>query len=123
MISIDGEPTTYDLDDVTFSPAEGADDLTFETCDPDFFGSGRFYAIGYAVDGEGELIVGNDGNWHLQNEETGEQTELASAPLVRDDNKVTGSLDGLQQIWPDEGAATVDVTFDLEIPSEINEEC
>ncbi len=61
VISIDGEPTTYDLDDVTFSPVEGVDDLTFETCDPDFFGSGRFYAIGYAVDDEGELIVGDDG--------------------------------------------------------------
>lgn len=61
VISIDGEPTTYDLDDVTFSPVDGVDDLTFETCDPDFFGSGRFYAIGYAVDDEGALIVGDDG--------------------------------------------------------------
>lgn len=61
VISIDGEPTTYDLDDVTFSPVDGVNDLTFETCDPDFFGSGRFYAIGYAVDDEGELIVGDDG--------------------------------------------------------------
>lgn len=61
VITIDGEATSYALDDVTYSPVEGVDDLTFETCDPDFFGSGRFYAIGYAVDDEGELILGDDG--------------------------------------------------------------
>lgn len=61
VIAIDGESTTYDLDDITFSPVEGVDDLTFETCSPDFFGSGRFYAVGYAVDDSGELILGQDG--------------------------------------------------------------
>lgn len=60
VITIDGEATTYALDDITFSPVEGVDDLTFETCSPDFFGSGRFYAIGYAVDADGELILGDD---------------------------------------------------------------
>ncbi len=60
VITIDGESTSFALDDVTFSPVEGVDDLTFETCDPDFFGSGRFYAIGYAVDGDGDLILGDD---------------------------------------------------------------
>jgi hypothetical protein len=60
VITIDGEATTFDLDDITFSPVEGVDDLTFETCSPDFFGSGRFYAIGYAVDDSGELILGVD---------------------------------------------------------------
>jgi len=60
VITIDGEATTYALDDVTFSPVEGVDDLTFETCSPDFFGSGRFYAIGYAVDADGELILEED---------------------------------------------------------------
>lgn len=60
VITIDGEATTYALDDVTFSPVEGVGDLTFETCNPDFFGSGRFYAIGYAVDADGELILGED---------------------------------------------------------------
>jgi len=60
VITIDGEATTYALDDVTFSPVEGVDDLTFETCSPDFFGSGRFYAIGYAVDADGELIMEDD---------------------------------------------------------------
>lgn len=326
VISIDGEPTTYDLDDVTFSPVEGVDDLTFETCDPDFFGSGRFYAIGYAVDDEGELIMGDDGQpgtftmdlppddweaaqrdapdfeimlgdidieiaspeeaaggtmswtiddttasgsavfvdfentytvdfevvcegsptvavddlptdddsdagddgggfplggagvgsftadgesfdnvdvyscepfsfgsdphpddvsvlaylggssglevevshregfeisdgeqvrfdqvdvavfysrsgesgleqfegsaasnasggWSFFNQETGEQIDLADSPYERDGDRITGSLAGLEQIWPDEGAATVDVTYDLEIPTEVNEEC
>lgn len=61
VITIDGEATTYDLDDITYSNVEGVEDLTFETCDPDFFGSGRFYAIGYAVDDEGELLVDEDG--------------------------------------------------------------
>ena len=60
VITIDGESTSFALADVTFSPVEGVDDLTFETCDPDFFGSGRFYAIGYAVDADGELILGDD---------------------------------------------------------------
>lgn len=326
VISIDGEPTTYDLDDVTFSPIEDVDDLTFETCDPDFFGSGRFYAIGYAVDAEGEVIVGDDGQpgtftmdlppddweaaqrdapafeiklrdmdieiaspdeaaggtmswtiddttasgsavfvdfentytvdfeivcegsptvevddlptdddadnggdgggfplagagvgsftvdgesfdnvevyscepfsfgsdpnpddvsvlaylggssglevavshsegfeisdgeqvrfdqvdvnvfysrqgesgleqfegsaasnasggWSFFNQETGEQIDLADSPYERDGDRITGSLAGLEQTWPDEGAATVDVTFDLEIPTEVNEEC
>lgn len=60
VITIDGEATTYALDDVTYSTVEGVDDLTFETCSPDFFGSGRFYAIGYAVDADGELILEED---------------------------------------------------------------
>jgi hypothetical protein len=60
-IAIDGEALTYDLDDLTFSNVEGVDDLTFETCDPDFFGSGRFYAIGYAVEADGKLLLGDDG--------------------------------------------------------------
>lgn len=61
VITIDGESTTYDLDDITYSSIEGVDDITFETCSPDFFGSGRFYAIGYAVDANGEILVGEDG--------------------------------------------------------------
>ena len=44
-----------------YSNVEGVDDLTFETCDPDFFGSGRFYAIGYAVDDAGEILVDDQG--------------------------------------------------------------
>ncbi|MGB7861497.1 MAG: hypothetical protein WBM90_13455, partial [Acidimicrobiia bacterium] len=62
IITVDGVSTNYALDDVTFSQVEGIDDITFETCSPDFFGSGRFYAIGYAVDGNGEVIVGDDGS-------------------------------------------------------------
>lgn len=61
VIAIDGDAMTYDLDDITFSSVEGVADLTFETCSPDFFSSGRFYAIGYAVDDEGEVLVGEDG--------------------------------------------------------------
>ena len=61
VISIDGEATTYDLDDLTYSSVEGIDDITFETCSPDFFGSGRFYAIGYAVASDGEILLGDDG--------------------------------------------------------------
>jgi hypothetical protein len=61
VISVDGEANTYDLDDLTFSSVEGVEDLTFETCSPDFFGSGRFYAIGYAVESDGEILVGDDG--------------------------------------------------------------
>jgi hypothetical protein len=60
-ISVDGETLTYDLDDIVFSNVEGIDDITFETCSPNFFGSGRFYAIGYAVDEAGEVAVGSDG--------------------------------------------------------------
>lgn len=326
VITIDGESTTYDLDDITFSPVEGVDDLTFEQCSPDFFGSGRFYAIGYAVDDSGELILGEDGqpgaftmdlppddweaterdapgfeirlndldieiatpeeaaggtmswiiedttasgsavfvdfestytvdfevvcegsptvaagdlpsddgatagdggddggfplagagvgsftadgesfdnidvyscepfsfgsdpdprdisllgllggssglevgvsfssgldmtdgseferidlnvfhsrqgsagleqfeggaqnradgSWFTHDSETFEEIDLAEAPVVIDGNRVTGGLTGLEQTWPDEGAATVDVTFDYEIPSEVNEEC
>lgn len=59
VITVDGESTKYALDDVVWSPVEGVADATFETCSPDFFGSGRFYAIGYAVDDNGELILGD----------------------------------------------------------------
>lgn len=61
VITIDGEATTYTLGDITYSNVEGVDDLTFERCDPNFFSSGRFYAIGYAVESGGELIVGENG--------------------------------------------------------------
>lgn len=61
-ISVDGDTLTYALDDIVFSTVEGIDDITFETCSPDFYGSGRFYAIGYAVDNAGEVIVDDDGN-------------------------------------------------------------
>jgi len=61
VISVDGETLSYDLDDVTYSNVDGVEDLTFETCSPDFFGSGRFYAIGYAVDANGDVLVGDDG--------------------------------------------------------------
>jgi hypothetical protein len=60
-ITVDGEAQEYAVDDVVFSNVEGMSDVTFERCNPDFFGSGRFYAIGYAVDGTGEVIVGEDG--------------------------------------------------------------
>lgn len=60
-ITVDGETQTYAVDDVVFSQVEGVDDLTFETCSPDFFGSGRFYAIGYAVDDAGEVLVADEG--------------------------------------------------------------
>lgn len=326
VLTIDGESTSYTMDDITYSNIDGVEDLTFETCDPDFFGSGRFYAIGYAVDDEGDLLVsesgepmgifsmdlppadweqtqrdapefdidlgelsiemaspeeatggimdwtidgttasgtavfvdfentytvdfeivcegsptveiddlptdedsdggdpggfplagagvgsftadgesfdnvdvyscepfsfGSDphpddvsllaylggtsglevevshsqgfevsdggqvtfdqvtvnvfysrqgdggleqfegsavndasGDWFFFNRDTGEQFELAEPPYVRDGDRMTGSLAGLQQSWPDEGAATVDVTFDLEIPTEVNEDC
>lgn len=322
-ITIDGETTTFDLDDLTYSPVEGVEDMTFETCSPDFFGSGRFYAIGYAVDDAGEIIVDADGQpgsfqmdlppddweatqrdapmfeiqlgdldieiatpeeaaggtmawtiddttasgsavfvdfettytvefevvcegsptvnaddlptdddtgdggdggfplagarsgsftadgesfddvdvyrcepfsfggdadprdvsllgylggssgleveighsqgfdladgsqfdqidlnvfysrsgesgleqfegsarnraddtWYLFDRETGEETDLAEPPVVVGDDRVTGGLEGLVQTWPDEGAATVDVTFDFEIPTEVNSEC
>lgn len=327
VLTIDGESTSYTMNDITYSNVDGVEDLTFETCDPDFFGSGRFYAIGYAVDAEGEVLVNDDGElagiftldlppadwdetqrdapefdidlgelsieiaspeeaaggtmdwaiddttasgtavfvdfentytvdfeivcegsptvevddlptdedsdggdgggglplagagvgsftadgesfdnvdvyscepfsfgsdphpddvsvlaylggtsglevevshsqsfevsdgeqvqfdqvtvnvfysrqgdsgleqfegsavsnasggWFFFNRETGEQFDLADPPYVRDGDRMTGSLAGLQQSWPDEGDATVDVTFDLEIPSEVNEEC
>jgi hypothetical protein len=62
VITIDGVSTRYALDGLEYSPVEGVSDLTFETCNPDFFGSGRFYAIGYAVDEGGELLIASDGN-------------------------------------------------------------
>ena len=320
-ITVDGETQTYAVDDVVFSQVEGVDDLTFERCSPDFFGSGRFYAIGYAVDDNGEVLVADDGSpagqfnmdlppddweatqrdapefsiqingldidiatpeeaaggtmawtvddtsakgtavfvdfentytvefdllcegsptvavnpatdnddnnggggggpalvaggtgaftadgesyddvdvfscepfsfgsqgphpddlsilafvggstglevevghlngdglslrvfysrqgdngleqfegsasnslpgrfeagpWHSDDQDTGEQVELNEAPYVIEGGRITGSLAGLLQTWPDEGAAVVDVTWDLEIPSEMNEEC
>ncbi len=51
----------FSMDDLTFSPIDGVDDVTFETCDPSFFGA-AFYAIGYPVDEAGELILDDDGD-------------------------------------------------------------
>jgi hypothetical protein len=62
VITIDGVTTRFALDDIEYTPVEGVSDLTFETCNPDFFGSGRFYAIGYAVDEGGELLIDADGD-------------------------------------------------------------
>ena len=50
----------FSMDDVTFSQIEGIEDVTFETCDPSFFGA-AFHAIGYPVDEAGELELGDDG--------------------------------------------------------------
>lgn len=79
VISIDGEATSYRLDDVTYSNVDGVEDLTLETCDPDFFGSGRFHAIGYAVDDEGELLV----------DETGDLVGILTMDLPPDDWEAT----------------------------------
>lgn len=62
VITVDGETLNYSMDNVVFSNLEGIEDMTFETCSPDFFSSGRFYGIGYAVDDNGEVIVDADGN-------------------------------------------------------------
>lgn len=56
-IIISGDTTLrFSMDDITFSPFEGVDDTTFETCDASFFGA-AFRAIGYPVDEAGELIL------------------------------------------------------------------
>jgi hypothetical protein len=64
-----------------------------------------------------------DGSWYTTDDETFEEVDLAEPPVVIDGNRVSGGLGSLEQTWPDEGAATVDVTFDFEIPTEVNEEC
>lgn len=61
VLTIDGESTSYTMNDITYSNIDSVEDITFETCNPDFFGSGRFYAIGYAVDADGEVVVNDDG--------------------------------------------------------------
>ncbi|GJM37913.1 MAG: hypothetical protein DHS20C19_12800 [Acidimicrobiales bacterium] len=60
IVTVDGVTMTFSMDEVEYSQIEGLNDLTFETCDPSFFGAG-FHAIGYAVDSDGELILDDDG--------------------------------------------------------------
>ncbi|HUG09115.1 MAG TPA: hypothetical protein VMP13_09530 [Acidimicrobiia bacterium] len=72
---------------------------------------------------EGSAVNDADGVWYISDPETLEQVELGEDPVVIEGNRVIGELAGLEQTWPDEGAATVDVTFDLEIPTQINEDC
>lgn len=61
------------------------------------------------------------GPWKVRDAETGEETELGDAPFAISGGRITGGLTGLAQTWPQDGDGTVDVTFDLEIPSEIND--
>lgn len=59
-VTIDGVEMRFSMDDVTHSQVQGTSDLTFEECDPSFFGAG-IYAIGYAVDDAGDLLLDDEG--------------------------------------------------------------
>ncbi len=72
---------------------------------------------------EGSVSNGADGGWFTIDPETFEQVPLDGTPVAIEGDRITGSLAGLEQTWPDEGAATVDVTWDFEIPSEVIEDC
>jgi hypothetical protein len=49
-----------------------------------------------------------------------EQPPLADAPYTRDGANIRGTMI-LEQIWPEEASGTIDVTYDLPIPDEIND--
>ncbi|CAN5799162.1 hypothetical protein BH23ACT4_BH23ACT4_14200 [soil metagenome] len=55
--------------------------------------------------------------------EGAERVALDQPPFVIDGNRVSGSLTGLEQTWPEGGTDTVDVTFDFEIPTTISADC
>ncbi|MGD9714369.1 MAG: hypothetical protein AB7V46_20245 [Thermomicrobiales bacterium] len=72
---------------------------------------------------EGSAANDAAGSWFAQDPVTLQQTSLQGSPYTVEGDRIFGSLAGPRQSWPDEGAATVDVTLDLEISSVINAEC
>jgi hypothetical protein len=58
-LTVDGTTIRFTMADITYSPNEAINDVTFETCDPDFFGVG-FWVIGYPVDDAGELVLADN---------------------------------------------------------------
>jgi hypothetical protein len=60
-LTIDGTTVRFSAsEDLVFSPIEGVSDVTFEECDPAFFGFG-FWVIAYPVDSNGDLMIEDDG--------------------------------------------------------------
>lgn len=59
-VTVDGTTIRFAAANLEFSPIEGVQDITFEECDPDFFGVG-FWVIGYPVDAGGEMLMEDDG--------------------------------------------------------------
>jgi hypothetical protein len=61
-----------------------------------------------------------DGNWYLGGAPSPGQTleAMESAPFNRDGDHVNGAM-SLDQDWPDGATGTVNVTFDLEVPSDV----
>lgn len=53
--TVDGVTLRFAMSDITYSNVEGLEDITFESCAPDFFGAGLF-ANGLPVDDSGELV-------------------------------------------------------------------
>lgn len=73
---------------------------------------------------EGFAKNDKEGNWFIGDIfDGGSQLPLSGAPFVINGNRITGSFAGVTRIWPDDPSVTVNVTFDLEIPSEIDAEC
>lgn len=71
---------------------------------------------------EGSAATGPDGQWYLQSD-FDFANPFAEPPITVNGNRITGSLANVEQDYPEDGTATVDVTFDLEIPNEITEGC
>jgi hypothetical protein len=60
--NVEGTVLTYSMDEIEYSPNQAISDVTFEECSPNFFGFGVFRAIGYPVDGNGELLLRDNGD-------------------------------------------------------------
>lgn len=71
---------------------------------------------------EGSAATGPDGQWYLQ-DDFQLANPIPGETFTRDGNRITGSLAGVEQDWPETGTEVIDVTFDLEIPAEITEGC
>lgn len=100
----------FSMDPIVYSPNEAINDVTFEACTADFFGIGMFYAIGYPVDANGELLL-------TDSEDIAGSLELEFPP---DDWEAKGLDDGK----PDARIKSDSLQLDLRIASaEQAEEC
>jgi hypothetical protein len=61
IFTVNGEELRYAMSGLEYSQIEGVDDITFEDCDPSFFGAG-FRVIGYPVDDNRELVLAENGD-------------------------------------------------------------
>lgn len=124
--SFGSDPHEDDVSVVLFATAGLNVDLSY-TPSIDINGGGEYLQASvdllYSATGgsqfEASATTGIDGNWFERTDEfVQDPAPLPTAPIDVDGNRMAGGM-ALDQSWPQGETGTVEVTFDIEIPSEI----